>query len=72
MDQITKLDDSKEFDGCKSIDEYIVTQVLKENKLTEWIQEWKDYWIDKMNPIDIPDDFRNHEISKLHGVTYNN
>lgn len=52
-------DTSKTYKGSKSPAEYIVNQVVQQNKLKEFIRRWKDFFVDNMKPYDLPEDFFN-------------
>jgi hypothetical protein len=54
---LTNIDIVKKTNDASSVAQYIVNNVLKENKLDEFVMRWKNYYLKKMEPEYIPADF---------------
>jgi hypothetical protein len=45
------------YKNTKSPAEYIMLEIIKENKIKEFIKLWKDQFVENMKPLDLPEDF---------------
>jgi hypothetical protein len=57
LEKYTKIDYSKEKDGCKTINEYIVKKFIEKNKLDYLTNIWKENFIICISPKYLPYDF---------------
>lgn len=56
-EQIKSLAESNFYilhDGCQSVAEYIIKQVMKKGQLDDFIQRWRDYFMKTMEPEFMP------------------
>lgn len=62
IQELASANENKLYDGCASTAEYIVKQVIKEEGdegVHKIIDEWKHYFVDMMDPDDLPKDYFN-------------
>lgn len=49
-----------EYEGCKNDREYIIKKIIEtegNNGIKNFFEEWKQYFIDEMDPLELPEDF---------------
>lgn len=44
-------------DGSRNVYEYIMSRIIKEGKVKEFIRMWKDNFVSSIDPLDLPEDF---------------
>ena len=54
IQESAQLDYSIPHDGCKSVPEYIMKQIMKKGQLDEFIHRWRDYFMKTMEPEFMP------------------
>ncbi|AYV81003.1 MAG: exonuclease 3'-5' domain-containing protein 2 isoform X1 [Harvfovirus sp.] len=57
LEQFSDCDVSISYMGSKSSAEHITKQFIEKNKIKELMLRWKQHFIDRMNPMEIPEDY---------------
>lgn len=55
--KLSQIDSSVIYKETKCCAEYIMKQIIKENKIEEFINQWKDFFVECMKPKDLPECF---------------